>query len=214
MAGVTLKLIKGGDKLLAECAKFKKDYDDTMRLAQQLGISVIVHAATTGDTRPMDVFHDGLNETHQGMFRNFLRIVNKQHNDTTACIRFADKKFQMMKDTADQRETLAKLCETVLLNPPEYVETDPATHAPDGSAYKPWIERNAVGDTFVLMDDGKFESQLKALLSRAEGKSENVNSTVDKDFTKKLAEVVDFVKARNDQKRATGEMKATRQKAA
>lgn len=176
-------LVKGAEKLDKELPGLKKKYDETNDMLHISVCSRIFHASSTGDIRRLNDLYAILTDTHQGMLRNFLRIIQTKQHPEANCIGFAGGQFVMItsdQDTgfAEKRSYMDKLMETVYLNPPEFDENDKATQAPDGSAYRRWIERSAVGDAFSLIQNSTILAQINNLNTRAKGETDKVVSMV------------------------------------
>lgn len=167
--------------MLGKLIKMGVAYHDALH---EYAVSAIFHAATTGDIRPMQNFYDkALNDNGRTSFRLYLQRTFREHEDAK-CLSIKENKFSMTEGghKSKQAAVLADLAKGPMLNP-------------DGKEFMRFFEREIIAETAQFIDDVKIASALKALLKKAEGKSDNVASHVSKALISKLSNVVDFATA-------------------
>lgn len=177
---------------------FRTAYTRSHVMAQQLAVSSLVHAASSGDPVHLNTFFGILKTNDRDAFRNFCRrifaciggwdgtttVTQDQMNDYKAAgefLKITNGQFRVLRNDEAEHVKAAKTAMIALAD---------TLLNPDGKVWKPFLDRNNFAETKTFGPED-LRRGIQSLINKASGDRKNVDSGIPEDM---LASLVAFQK--------------------
>lgn len=176
------KIERGGAAaLLKIVAALRKKVKKTLDDLHVAAVSVLDHAARTGDVRPLNDFFKmlALNVNWQTSFKLYVQRIQKDAK--LAFLDFEKGEFKQKENVETQKKAFSEYAEACLINP-------------DGEDVTRFYERDLRAELKIFSNEDLL-SELQKLVKRAQRDDERIKSEVDDKVLAQLTKTVDYVES-------------------